>query len=194
MFDQSDTAVALSTESPVAPAPDHRGYARGFDIATLARLLGRSGRVADTAHPEDDAAIFRKLAQRFGRRLRFGFMVPMNLVIEGIVHHPLYMTKRLPQLAPLVLFKQDDDSWTARAVISVTTGPQFAQQQTLEQLTTLYADCGVEHLVLSVELLQSDYLETGDFRRRVGRAVYSPCVLPPQPLPTPRRPRPHVAA
>ena len=39
MFDQVDTAVAQSTELPVAPAPNHHRYARGVDTATLARLL-----------------------------------------------------------------------------------------------------------------------------------------------------------
>jgi hypothetical protein len=195
MFEQVNTALTPSSAPSVAPGPDRCGFARGFDTATLARLLGRSGRVADTAHSEHYAAIFGKLAHRFGRRLRFGFMVPMNLVVEGIVRHPMYMTKRLPQLAPLVLFKQENDSWTARAVVSVTTATEGdTQHQILERLTTLYADCGVEHLVIGIELLQSGYLDTGDFKRRLGRAVYSPCVLPPQPLPTPRRSQPHVAA
>jgi hypothetical protein len=69
-----------------------------------------------------------------------------------------------------------------------------SQQQILEQIITLYADCGVEHLVLRVELLQNGYLDAGDFKRRIGRAIYAPCVLPPQPLPTPRRSSRHVAA
>ena len=42
MFDQVDTAVAQSTELPVAPAPNHHRYARGVDTATLARLRNLS--------------------------------------------------------------------------------------------------------------------------------------------------------
>lgn len=191
MLNVASVLPCLAAALP-APSIPKAGRPPSFSTTEVNRLLGRCGRVADTSDPDRYVIVFRKLSDRFGRRLRYGFMVPINLVLYGVVHHPLYANKRLPQLAPLVLFKQEDDAWTARAVVSIRQSIADLRSElplVEEELTSLYADFGVEHLVLRPELVEGDYLHSPDFKRRVSRAVYAPCALPPQPLPTPRRAR-----
>lgn len=191
-----ETSV-IPTVLAATPASAKCGSVRTFTTTVLNRLLGRCGRIADTSDPDRYMILFRKLTGRFGHRLRYGFVVPINLALDGVVHHRLYVNKQLPQLAPLMLFKRENDAWMARAVLSIrqTVTDLHSEPEQIEvQLTTLYADFGVEHLVLRPELLEGEYLHSSDFRRRVSRAVYAPCALPPQPLPTPRRSRRNAAA
>lgn len=93
-----DAAPRLSTPSGVW-RPCH------IDSKLIARVLGRCGRVTDTADPERYAKIFKRLWNKFGLRFRYGFMVPANLLLEGALRHPTYHEKRVPQMAPLVLLK-----------------------------------------------------------------------------------------
>lgn len=172
---------------PAAPAAPI-GRPRRLEGVLLDQILGQCGRVVDTSDPPRYGALLAATLARFRRRLRCGLMVPVNLVLEGLVHHSIYRQKCTPQMAPLALFKQEDDVWTARAALFIRT-EQDDDGRTEADIVSLYADFEVETLILRPQLIDSGYLETSDFKRRLARALYAPCVNPPQPLPTPKRPR-----
>ena len=189
---QTALAPPVSNDPP-APIPcagealSPIGRPRRLEEGLLDRILGRCGRVADTTDPARYGALCAATRERFGRRLRCGLMVPVNLILEGVVHHPAYCQKRTPQMAPLMLFKRHEDLWTARAVLCVRPEPDDGDA-TEAQIVSLYADFGVETLIFRPQLIDSGYLDTPDFKRRLARAVYAPCAIPPQPVPTPPRP------
>ncbi len=78
------------------------GFAYRFESRPLNRLLGRGGRMADTPDPSRYAALFRRLRSEYGGQLRYGFMLPINLLLDGVVAHPIYHERRVPQMAPIV--------------------------------------------------------------------------------------------
>jgi hypothetical protein len=150
-----------------------------FDLRTVNRILGRGGRIADTADPKRYAAVFRRVLRQFGDRLRYGFMLPVNLLLEGVVDHAIYHEPGVPQLAPLTLFREQDGLWWVRAALMVSGLPGMPDELP-EKLVALYGDFGVELLVLTVEMIDTGYLQTGEFARRVKQAVFSP-PQPPKP-------------
>ncbi len=181
----SDDRMVLVPSAADAKAPT--GRPRPLESVLLNRILGRCGRVADTSDPTRYGAVVAATLQRFRRRLRCGQMVPVNLVLEGVVHHPIYRQKQTPQMAPLMLFKQEDDVWLARAVLFIRPERDEAHRPEAD-LVSLYADFGVEPLILRPPLIDAGYLDSSDFKRRLARAFYAPCAIPPQRLPTPKRP------
>jgi hypothetical protein len=189
---QAVLEVTPSNEPP-APVPCSATVSgpisrpRRIEGDLLDRILGRCGRVADTPDPRRYAMLFAAARELFGRRMRWGMMVAVNLFLEGVVYHPVYREKRIPQMAPLALFKRNRDLWTARTVLFVR--PEGTNGDTSEaEIVSLYADFEVEALILRPERIDSGYLDTPDFRCRLNRAVYAPCAVPPQPQPTPPRP------
>ncbi len=98
----------------------------------------------------------------------------------------------MPQMAPLLVLKSQDRLWAARVVLFVQADPGTGsvESDVERKLVGFYADHGVEPLVLRPHLVDEGYLDTSDFLRRLKRAVYAPCIVPPKPLPTPRRTRP----
>ena len=166
------------------PVLDGLDYGRGaytFDQRSLNRLLGRGGRIADTPDPDRYAAIFRRLIRQFGDRLRYGFMLPANLLLDGVVDHSIYNQRRVPQLAAMTVFREQQRLWQARAVLAVRTPDEPVMSQ---KLTALYGDFGVELLVLSPEMLDSGYLKADEFNHRLKHALFSDANSPPPP-PTP---------
>jgi len=154
-----------------------------LDLRTLNRLLGRGGRIADTPDPARYATVFRRLLRQFGDRLRYGFMLPVNLLLEGVVDHAIYHEPRVPQLAGLVLFRQQDGLWWVQAALAVrgTAPDETAMSQ---KLTALYGDFGVELLVLTPEMIDGGYLQSDEFANRLNQAVFShQCKPPPPPTP-----------
>ena len=149
-----------------------------FDRRNLNRLIGRGGRIADTHDPERYAALFRRLIRHFGDHLRYGFMLPVNLVLDGVVDHPLYHEPRVPQLTPMALFQEQHAVWRARAALAVrgTSRQEIAMS---EKLVTLYGDFGVEMLVLTPEMIDDGYLQTDEFADRLDQAVFSRGNIPP---------------
>jgi hypothetical protein len=154
-----------------------------FDLRTLNRILGRGGRIADTSDPKRYAAVFRRVLRQFGDRLRYGFMLPVNLLLEGVVDHAIYHEPGIPQLATLALFRELDGLWWVRAVLMVSGLPGMADELP-QKLAALYGDFGVELLALTVEMVDSGHLQTGEFARQVKQAVFPQDGNPPQP-PTP---------
>jgi hypothetical protein len=142
-----------------------------FDLRTLNRFLGRGGRIADTSDPMRYAAVFRRVLRQFGDRLRYGFMLPVNLLLEGVVDHTIYHESGVPQLAALTLFREQDGLWWARAVLVVVGSPGLTDEMA-EKLAALYGDFGVELLTLTAEMIDTGYLQTGEFARRVKQAVF----------------------
>ena len=142
-----------------------------FDLRTLNRILGRGGRIADTSDPKRYAAVFRRVLRQFGDRLRYGFMLPVNLLLEGVVDHAIYHEPGIPQLATLTLFREQDGLWWVRAVLMVSGLPGMADELP-EKLAALYGDFRVELLALTVEMIDTGYLQTGEFARRVKQAVF----------------------
>jgi hypothetical protein len=142
-----------------------------FDLRTLNRILGRGGRIADTSDPKRYAAVFRRVLRQFGDRLRYGFMLPVNLLLEGVVDHSIYHEPGIPQLVPLTLFREQDGLWWARAVLVVVGSPGLADEMS-QKLAALYGDFGVELLALSTEMVDAGYLHSGEFARRVKQAVF----------------------
>jgi integrase len=68
-----------------------------FDLRNLNRLIGRGGRIADTHDPIRYAELLRRLLRQSGNRLRYGFMLPVNLLLDGVVEHAIYRSQ--PSLA-----------------------------------------------------------------------------------------------
>lgn len=183
----------MTALNSTATTPRANFAPRRFDARTLDRVVGRGGRVTDTPDPIRYAAVFRRLYRKFGNAVRYGFMLPVNELLSGAVHHPTYHAARVPQMAPLLVLKSQDRLWAARAALFVRVEPDADSEELAieRKLIGFYADHGVEPLVLRPQLVDEGYLDTCDFARRLKRAVYAPCIVPPQPLPTPRRPRPN---
>ena len=93
-----------------------------FDLRNLNRLIGRGGRIADTHDPMRYAAVLRRLLRQFGNSLRYGFMLPVNLLLDGVVDHALYHEPRVPQLTAMTLFREQHGLWRVRAVLAVRGG------------------------------------------------------------------------
>src|SRR5271170_2502602 len=166
---------------PVLDRPVRGGGAYTFDQRSLNRLLGRGGRIADTPDPDRYAAIFRRLIRQFGDRLRYGFMLPANLLLDGVVDHAIYNERRVPQLAAMTIFREQQRLWQAQAVLAVRTADEPVMSQ---KLTTLYGDFGLDLLILSPEMIDSGYLKAEEFNRRLKHALFSDANSPP-PSPTP---------
>jgi hypothetical protein len=157
-----------------------------MDMRSLNRLLGRGGRIADTPDPHRYAAVFRRLVRQFGDRLRYGFMFPVNLLLEGVVHHPIYHEPRIPQLATLALFREEDELWRVRAVLAVRRSPCAAEEREMfEKLAALYSDFGVELLVLKAQMIDNGYLKSDEFMHQVTRAILARDSATSQPPPSP---------
>jgi hypothetical protein len=143
------------------------GFAYRFESRPVNRLLGQGGRMADTPDPCRYAALFRRLRSEFGGQLRYGFMLPVNLLLSGVVAHPIYHERRVPQMAPMALFVRQSRFWSVRAVISVMSAGDPAMA---DKLIGLYADFGVKLLVLTPDMVDSDYLNGEEFGRQVQDA------------------------
>jgi hypothetical protein len=196
MFNVDASAPAMPSGSP-APVPRSVGairpvgHPRRLEGDLLDRILGRCGRVADTADPSRYGKLFTVGRELLGQRLRWGIMVPANLFLDGVVHHPAYRQKRTPQMAPMAVFKRNAAVWTARAVLFVR--PEEIDGEAFErEIVSLYADFGVEAVILRPQTIDSRFLDTADFRCRLNRAVYAPCAVSPQFPPTPPPPC-HIA-
>ena len=141
---------------------------RLLDSQAIDRLLGQCGRVADTPDPWCYELLFRAASGMFRGRLKYGFMVTINLVLHGSVHHPLYREKRTPQMAPVMLFKRHEQHWIPRCVLWLHGGGSTFNEP---DITCLYGDFGVEVLVVHVNEIALGYHETADFKRRLNLAV-----------------------
>jgi hypothetical protein len=157
-----------------------------FDLRNLNRLIGRGGRIADTHDPFRYAAVLRRLLRQFGDSLRYGFMLPVNLLLDGVVEQAIYHEPRVPQLTAMTLFREQHGLWRVRAVLAVR-GDSPDEPAMSEKLTALYGDFGVEMLVLTPEMIDGGYLLTDEFANRLNQAVFSHENIPPQP-PTPACP------
>ena len=160
-----------------------------FDLRSLNRLIGRGGRIADTHDPERYVALFRRLIRHFGDHLRYGFMLPVNLILDGVVDHPLYHEPRVPQLTPMALFQEQHALWRARAALAVrgTSRQEIAMS---EKLVTLCGDFGVEMIILTPKMIDGDYLHSDEFADRLNDALFFHSNLPPQPPTSPYPPLP----
>ena len=167
---------------PVLDRPVRGGGAYTFDQRTLNRLLGRGGRIADTSDPDRYAAIFRRLIRQFGDRLRYGFMLPANQLLDGVVDHAIYNERRVPQLTTLAVFSQQQGLWQFRTALTVRSA---CEPDMCRKLATLYGDFGVPLLLLSPEMIDGGYLKTDEFAHRLKQAIYPHDANPPQPPLTP---------
>jgi hypothetical protein len=141
-------------EAPRASGLAHAGSPYPFDLRTLNRILGRGGRIADTPDPMRYTAVFRRVLRQFGDRLRYGFMLPVNLLLEGVVDHAIYHEPGVPQLAALTLFREQGGLWRVQAVL-VVSGLSGMADELSEKLAALYGDFGVELLALTVGTIGS---------------------------------------
>jgi hypothetical protein len=159
--------------------PIRAGGPYPFDLRDLNRLIGRGGRIADTPDPIRYATVFRRLIRQYGNRLRFGFMLPVNLLLDGVVDHSIYHEPRVPQLTGLSMFGTSDGLWRVRAVLAVKdcTPDESAMS---EKLVALYGDFGLELLVLTPQQVDGGYLQTDEFGRRLDQAIYFGVNRPPQ--------------
>jgi hypothetical protein len=164
----SDSRMRQAGDDPGGAA----GFAYRFESRPLNRLLGRGGRMADSPDPSRYATLFRRLRSEYGGQLRYGFMLPVNLLLSGVVARPIYHERRVPQLAPMAMFVRQGRFWSVRAVISVMSAgdPSMA-----DRLIGLYADFGVKLLVLTPELVDSDYVDGEEFARQVKNALFPAC-------------------
>jgi hypothetical protein len=154
-----------------------------FDLRNLNRLIGRGGRIADTHNPIRYAAVLRRLLRQFGNSLRYGFMLPVNVLLDGIVDHAIYHEPRVPQLTAMAIFRQQYGLWRVRAVLAVR-GDAPDESAMSEKLAALYGDFGVELVVLTPEMIDGGYLQIDEFAERLNQAVFSHENIPPRP-PTP---------
>ncbi len=129
----SDSCTRQAGDDPSSVA----GYAYRFESRPVNRLLGRGGRMADTPDPCRYAALFRRLRSEYGGQLRYGFMLPINLLLSGVVAHPIYHERRMPQMAPLALFVRQGRFWSVRAVIWVMSAGDPAMADTGKFTRTL---------------------------------------------------------
>ncbi len=154
-----------------------------FDLRNLNRLIGRGGRIADTHDPVRYAGVLRRLLRQFGNRLRYGFMLPVNLLLDGVIEHAIYHEPRVPQLTAMTLFREQHGLWRVQAVLVVSGGTP--EEPTMsEKLTALYSDFGVEMLVLMPEMIDGGYLQSEEFAIVLNQALFAHESIPPQP-PTP---------
>jgi hypothetical protein len=151
-----------------------------FGLRNLNRLIGRGGRIADTHDPVRYAAVLRRLLRQFGNSLRYGFMLPVNLLLGGIVEHAIYHKPRVPQLTAMTLFREQHGLWRVRAVLAVR-GDMPDEPAMSEKLATLYGDFGVGLLAITPESIDDGYLQTEEFTDRVNQAVFSRGNTPPLP-------------
>jgi hypothetical protein len=168
MLLSSDSCILQPGDDPAEVA----GFAYRFESRPVNRLLGRGGRMADTPDPSRYAAVFRRLIGEYDRRLRFGFMLPVNLLFSGVIAHPIYHERRVPQMAPMALFVRQGRFWSVRAVISVMSAGDPAME---DKLIRLHADFGVKLLVLTPDMIDSDYLAGEEFDRQVKDALFPAC-------------------
>ncbi len=173
--------MLLSSDSRMCQAGDDPGSVAGFtyrfESRPVNRLLGRGGRMADTPDPSRYATLFRRLRSEYGGQLRYGFMLPVNLLLSGVVAHPIYHERRVPQMAPMALFVRQGRFWSVRAVILVMSGGDPAMADKLAQL---YADFGVKLLVLSRATVDSGHLNGDEFDRQLKLALFPSLHAPSQ--------------
>lgn len=145
-----------------------RGCAYRFDQKGLSRLLGRGGRIADTPHPSQYAALLRGLRSKCFSGLRCGFMLPVNLLIDGVIHHPVYHQRRVPQMAPMAIFAQEAGFWSVKLVIWVAedTNPRMRQR-----LVQLYGDFGVKVLILTPYQIAGGIVDGEEFMQILRQEV-----------------------
>jgi len=154
-----------------------------LDLRNLNRLIGRGGRIADTHDPSRYAELLRRLLRQFGDRLRYGFMLPANVLLDGVIDHPIYHEPRVPQLTGMTLFREQHGLWRVRVVLAIRGGTSDEAAMS-EKLAVLYGDFGVELLVLTPEMIDDGYLQTDEFANRLNQALFFQENIPPQP-PTP---------
>jgi hypothetical protein len=171
MLLRSDSCTLPSGDDPAGVA----GFAYRFESRPVNRLLGRGGRLADTPDSSRYAALFRRLRSEFGGQLRYGFMLPVNLLLSGVVAHPIYHERRVPQMAPMALFVRQGRFWSVRAVISVMIAGDPAM---VDKLAQLYADFGVKLLVLTPDMVDSGF-NGEEFDRQVKDALFTSCDIQP---------------
>jgi len=123
--------------------------------------------------------VFRRVLRQFGDRLRYGFMLPVNLLLEGVVDHAIYHEPGIRSWQHWTLFREQDGLWWVRAVLMVSGFPVWLTNLP-EKLATLYGDFGVELLVLTTEMINAGHLQTGEFARQVKQAVFPQDGNPPQ--------------
>jgi hypothetical protein len=145
------------------------GFAYRFESRPVNRLLGHGGRMADTPDPSRYAALFRRLRGEYGGRLRYGFMLPVNLLLNGVVAYTIYHECRVPQMAPMALFVRQGRFWNVQAVISVMRSDDPAMA---DKLIRLYGDFGVRLIVLTPNMVDSGYLNGEEFDRQVKEALF----------------------
>jgi hypothetical protein len=149
--------------------PTSAGLAYRFESRALNRLLGRGGRIADTPDPARYFAVFRRLRNEYDSRFHYGFMLPVNLLLNGVVNHPIYSESRVPQMAPLAIFNREREFWRVRAAISIVRRADTAIE---DRLLQLYSDFGVSLIVISPELVDSGYLDGAEFNRQLKDALF----------------------
>ena len=154
-----------------------------FDLRNLNRLIGRGGRIADTHDATRYATVLRRLLRQFGNSLRYGFMLPVNVLLDGVVDHAIYHEPRVPQLTAMAIFRQQYGLWRVRAVLAVR-GDTPNELAISVKLATLYGDFGVELLVVTPEMIDDGYLQSDEFADRLNQAIFSHRNMPPQ-APTP---------
>ena len=155
--------LGQTVQSGLRNAGDSGGPYR-FDSRAIARLLGHGGRIADTADPARYAALFRRIRGQFEARLRYGFVIPVNLMISGIIRHPVYHERRVPQMVPLALFANSNGFWSLRAAVWIVPGDDPAMPEKLEEL---YGAFDVPLLLLTPGQIDSGYLAREDFERLI---------------------------
>jgi len=148
-----------------------------FDPRTLNRLLGRGGRIADTPDPARYATVFRRLVHQFGNRFRYGFMLPVNLLLEGVIDHAIYHEPRVPQLTAMTVYGEENGQWRVRTVLGLKGGA-LDEPGMPEKLTSLYGDFGVGMLVLTPQMIDEGYLRTDEFAEQLNHALLSDNLIP----------------
>ena len=115
-------------------------------------------------------------------------MLPANLLLDGVVDHSIYNERRVPQLAAMTVFREEQRLWRAQAVLTVRGSAD--EPAMCRKLTSMYGDFGVGLLVLSPEMIDSGYLKADEFDCRLKQALFSDTQL----TPPPSTPVSHVAA
>jgi hypothetical protein len=122
----------------------HLGFdGSGLSPASVVRM--KELWIADTTHPSRYAALLRCLRGDYFSVLRYGFMLPVNLLLDGVIYHPVYHERRIPQMAPMSIFVEEAGLWSAKIVISASANFDPVMQ---EKLSQLYTDFGVKLIVL----------------------------------------------
>lgn len=85
--------------------------------------------------------------------------------------------------APVVLFRPGQGVWSAQCVLSCEPG-RNKDPAIEEAVFMLLSGYEVEYLPLTHELIDGGYLDCTEFRKRLRRAYYAPCTVPPRPLPS----------